>query len=346
MTITERLTQWAIDKIRTDYPDDIALLVAVTGHAVDGDGHGECFDYFVPCTERGNELGQDFILGGVGHDLYPRDWARMERTANLDDGSTWCLGNAQILYSRTPEDRQRFETLRTKLLTNLKDRTFIYQKALQWLNVGMDQYRTLMFDDQIQRVRTAAGLVHWHMSYCVYTLNGTYYGQTGLRDGAIPHLQRLAELPDRFVELYRAVMDAEDIPALRDLAHEIIQVTRAFIAAHKPDGLKPDINTDFHQLAQWYEEMSLTCRRVRYYSRMGNADAAFVDACSMQKELDIVCDEFGLPQIDVMGSWDPHDLQKISDRATEMERQIIQIIEDHGEKVRSYATIEDFLQDN
>jgi len=40
-------------------------------------------------------LAQTFIIGGVGNDLYPRSWERMERTASLDDRATLCLGDYQ-----------------------------------------------------------------------------------------------------------------------------------------------------------------------------------------------------------------------------------------------------------
>ena len=71
------LTQWVIEKIEADYKGDIALLIGIKGHSTDNDEHGECFDYFIPATERGCELAQTFIIDGVGHDLYPRSWERI-----------------------------------------------------------------------------------------------------------------------------------------------------------------------------------------------------------------------------------------------------------------------------
>ena len=59
------LTKWVIDKIEKEYKDDVALLIGIKGHSTDGDEHGEIFDYFVPATERGNELSETFIIDGV-----------------------------------------------------------------------------------------------------------------------------------------------------------------------------------------------------------------------------------------------------------------------------------------
>jgi len=51
-------------------------IIGIKGHSTDGDNHGECFDYFVPATKRGEELAETFIIDGVGHDMYPRSWER------------------------------------------------------------------------------------------------------------------------------------------------------------------------------------------------------------------------------------------------------------------------------
>ncbi|MBO4267431.1 MAG: hypothetical protein J5910_09630 [Lachnospiraceae bacterium] len=65
MNDMNKLTDWVIRKIETEYKDDVALLIAIRGHNTDDDQHGVCFDYFVPATERGNELTETFIIGGA-----------------------------------------------------------------------------------------------------------------------------------------------------------------------------------------------------------------------------------------------------------------------------------------
>jgi len=99
MKPTQReLTEWAIGQIRNKCKDDVALLIAISGHSLDDDCHGECFDYFVPANERGNRLAQTFIIDGVGHDLYPRSWKRIEDMAQFDDDFTSGLG--EVLLGR------------------------------------------------------------------------------------------------------------------------------------------------------------------------------------------------------------------------------------------------------
>lgn len=118
------LTQWAINKIKAEYKDDIALLIAVTGHATDGDSHGEVFDYFIPETERGYQLSRTFLLDGIGHDLYPRSWERMEKSITLDE-MTIVLANGNILYANHEESADRFLAMQKQLTENLNNPEFV-----------------------------------------------------------------------------------------------------------------------------------------------------------------------------------------------------------------------------
>ncbi len=61
----KELTAWAITQIQEKYKDEIALLIGISGHSLENDCHGECFDYFVPANVNGNKLAQTFIIDGT-----------------------------------------------------------------------------------------------------------------------------------------------------------------------------------------------------------------------------------------------------------------------------------------
>ena len=337
-----RLTQWVIDKIKTEYPDDVALLVAVEGASTNGDGHGEPFDYFVPATERGYGLAQTFIIGGVGNDLYPRSWERCERTAELEDRATLCLGDAKILYARSKEDEERFESIRQKLFDNLADPEFTYKKALENLDVAMDLYRTMMFEERLWKVRCLAGYIHYYLKISVACLNGTYW--KSWHWGAIAAMTKWKELPERFVEYYQAILSASTTGELKSLAHLLIASSREFIARHKPE--RDESKTlDYKWLADWYQELRTTWNRLYYFCETKDSDAAFIDACNLQNELSIIAEEFGLREMDLLGIFDMNDLGALSKRAADLENSIVAAIEEQNIKIRRYDTLEAFLAD-
>jgi len=356
-TSTKQLTEWVINKIKTEYPDDVALLVAVEGVSVNGDGHGEAFDYFVPATERGYELAQTFIIGGVGNDLYPRSWERCEHTAELADWATLCLGKGKILYSRSREDEQRFEAIREKLFQNLANPAFVYESALKRLDSAMDMYRTMMFEDRLYKVRGLAGFIHYYLAMGVAYLNNSYIGDSSWHQGNMAMYAKWDKLPGRFLEYYESILAARTVGELRSICHLLIASARQFIAAHKPQRPAPAA-PDYQGLADWYQEMRTTWNRIYYYCGEGNADAVFVDACGLQNEFGIISEEFdlfhsfkleeqfGFSEMDLLGVFNAADLGPLAKRAEVLENIIIAAIERQGIQIRRYDTLEAFLAED
>lgn len=350
-----RLTEWVIHKIETEYKDDIALLVAVKGQCTDGDGHGECFDYFIPRTERGYELGQSFMIHGIGCDLYPRSWERMEQTANLDE-MTITLAGARILYAGSEEEEKRFLELQKKLEQNLKNPLFTYQKALQKLDYAMDLYRTLMFEEKLYRARMAAIHIQLYLTQAVAFLNGTYTETALLTERqrilAVPEERMyqcpgLTELPEHFQQIGSMLTKASEIGELQKIAKELITAVRQFIREHRPEPVptgQQECPVD-EILAGWYQEMSLTWRRIRYFCLNNRKEEALLDASNLQSELIIVAKEFQFEEMDLLGWYDGENLDKLAKRSTELENRVRQIIEERGVKIREYETMDKFLAD-
>jgi hypothetical protein len=342
----KELTNWVITQIQEKYKDDVALLIAISGHALEDDCHGECFDYFIPANENGNRLAQTFIIDGVGHDLYPRSWKRIENMAEFRDNFTYGLGDAQILYARSEEDRKQFAAMQERLKTNLQDKDFMLKKALERLDTAMEIYRTMMFEESLYKVRMAAGFIARYLSFAVACINGTYFKQR--LDLETVELAQMKEVPENFIPYIEEIVKAKSVEELKKLSHEIIRTSREFLTAHKQS--KPaeaEAKTpDYKELAGWYEEGSLIWRRIYYHCDTQNYERAFPDAISLQHELNIIKEEFGLQEMDLLGSFDATNLSAFRQRAQELEQYIISEIENHGVILNKYDTLEQFLAKN
>jgi len=343
MQPNNKLTQWVINKIKRDFPDDVALLIGINNVSVGGDGHGECFDYFVPATERGKALEQGIHIGGVNHDLYPRDWARCAQTAALEDRATHCLYYGEILYSRSSEDAARFEALRQQLKDNLANPALVYRKALERLDEAMNLYRNMMFEDSLHQVRMATGYVFHFLLEAVRYLNGTFYL---FHQDSLPQLEQCAEKPEQLVSFYHAMLGATNSAELKSIAHLMILSMRNFIASYRPAAQEQAQNKNYAGLAAWYAELSLFWRRLRFYCEQGNADSAFAEACLLQDECNNIADEFDLPGMDILGLFDKGNLANLSEQATAIEQSIITYIKSMYELVPQYATFEEFAENN
>ncbi|MDD3165373.1 MAG: hypothetical protein PHS97_05900 [Oscillospiraceae bacterium] len=348
MTDTELLASWAIHKIKTEYPEDIDLLIAVDGAEVGGDGHGKCFDYFIPRTERGNELSQTFVLGdGIGTDLYPRSWERTEATVALKEGPMACIANARILYSRTPSEADRFTALQQKFWNQLRTPAFVCRGALERLKIATELFCNMLFEEQLFQVRMAAGFVFDYLSEGMLLLNGC----SAEMFGRIGQLEALPGLEPDFLLAAKALPAAESVETVRELCRKMIYSYRKtlesekVVSAHEGNKNAPD----FYGLADWYQELALHWRRLRCFCAAQNASDAFLCACNLQYEINIVVEEYllGAPaEFDLLGAYCAENLLPLVFRADELEKKILSAIESHGISISRYDTVREFLTHN
>lgn len=353
-TNMNKLTEWCINKIERDYPDDIALLIGVRGHSTNGDGHGEVFDYFVPCTDRGYELSRAFIVEGIGHDLYPRSFERLEGSADLDEMIS-VLKNGFILYARTPEDETRFIGLQEKLRKNLADSSFTYKKAVEYVHSAEDVFSTLMFEDRLFRARNEVCGILKYISSAIAFINGSSADEPLFSEAQtyevcsedlIYGCANLLEVPDGFFKYAGDIIHAGSIEDCRHIAENLIRTARQFLAEHKVMDRSDDTADiiDYNDLAGWYQEMSLTWHRLRYYTENNMIEKAYCDACYLQSELIAISPEFNIPEYNLLDSFDASRPELVRIRADRIEQEIRRVITDNGVKIDEFATLEDFLK--
>jgi len=262
----------------------------------------------------------------------------------LNDNFTKGLADAIILYYHSEEDKERFIAMQEQLKSNLANAEFTYRKALEKLDIAMNLYKTMLFEDALYKVRMAAGYVAYYLSLAVAYLNGSYFKQP--LELQTLELSQLSEIPENFITYYELIVKAETAEELKKLCHLIIASTRKFITAKKSQKAAPVARPVYEDLASWYQEMSLTWRRIYIHCDAQNYQRVFPEALSSQYELSVIEEEFGLCEVDLLSSYDVRDLSKIKRRAQEIEQYIISEIESHGVKLNKYDTLEDFLAKN
>ncbi|MDO9332989.1 MAG: hypothetical protein Q7T57_00495 [Dehalococcoidales bacterium] len=343
-TKNESLVDWAINKIETEYKDDVCLLIEHKTLKLEKDLDKAPLSFFIPASEHAYGLAKTFIIDGIGYDLFPMSWQRIEGLAELKENITSCLGDAKILYYRNEEEKRRFLKLQTKLQDNLQNPKYMLNKALEKLNIAMEIYQTMMFEDTLYKVRKASGYIADFLSVAVASANLTYFknGQTN----QISDLLAMPGIPKDFTKLYEAIVKAGSSEELKKLCYEMIYNTRRFLSAKKVKSEKDNYNQNFKELASWYEELSYTWRRVYHWCDEKDAVRGFMWGCFLQSELDIVREEFGLSELDLLGAFDAHDLTAYRKQAETLEKQIVSAIEKHGVVIDAYDSIEDFLKKN
>lgn len=342
-----KILKWAIDKIEREYKDDVALVLGHGSDMQEADGQtgrykGE-IDYYVPITERANALSRSFIVDEVCYDIYPRTWESIESMAALNDCHTACLADASVLYARTEADRAHFEQIRAKLFANLKSRTIVLCKARERLNVAREIFRGMIFNQKLCEVRCSAGFILDYLGQSVALFNGRYFHRNALYQ--LEELEGFPQKPARFTEVYEQIIRCDTVDQIKMLSYQLLNIVDAFLGTEQEKRTNGG-HQSFRGLADWYQEFSHMWRRIDESCMQQDVRRAFIWGCSLQHELDVVHEEFGLEEMDLVGTFDADNLSVMQARAQEVEGEIVNAIVKSSVRVAIYRTLDDFLENN
>ena len=340
----EAVTNWVLDQVNKEYKDDIALVVSHTTLRIDE--NEKAMSYFVPITKRGREFARTFILAGEGFDIWGIEWERLEQFAKLEDYNITCLADGEILYARTPADRERFEELQRVQANYLKDDGMMRKCALE----AYEQARNIFLETVLGKgsdVKLGAGYVLDYLARAIAFTNHSYFKKS--QTDQMNELHAMTNIPDGFTDLYRKVIVERSDEEQKKLCYEMMMMVQDFL---KKNSLNPDRAADkgsaehnFQDLADWYAELSYTWLRIRFYSDQKDIVKTYMWGILLQEEMNHVCADFELEKMDLMSVYDAQNLTDFADHANALEMQIRDIIRTHGGRIREYHSAEELLHE-
>lgn len=344
--IDQELINWAVEKITKEYKEDVSLLIGQKGACkLPTDEQTMAFDFFIPATERGNQLARTFIIEDMGYDLYPMSWERIRNIAELNEPSMiFAFAKGEVLYSRNASDEKKYEDMKQLLVENLADKELTFSKGLQSLNTAMEIFQTMMFEDSLCSVRKASGGIISYLMNAIAMVNGTYlengYGNLKLA------IDGLEKVPSKFDVMYEELINEKTIVDIRMQCQKMIQVTRDFFVSVKPCENECEKNMNYDDLVDWYQEARYSFRKISYYAGINSAEDCFLLGCYLQIEFDAIKGDFGLEEMDLLGSFQSDQLDKFALQAENLEKYIISIIEKNHAARKNYKDLEEFLKAN
>ena len=333
--IHRQLADWAVKKIESDYRNDVCLLLGHKTLALEKDADAVVFGFYIPATNRANGLARTFIIDGIGYDLFPVSWERIERMADVKDYNTTCLGDAEILWARNEDDRQRFISLQARLQANLRNPQYMHERGKKWLDTVTEIYQETLFEERLYKVREHAGHICDLLSIAVAFANLRYFphGQTN----QIQALSVMEKVPKDFIKLYRAIVTEPCPDAQKRLCYQLIRNTKAFFdALESPTEVRT--SPDFSELATWYQELCYTWRRIYHWCDEGDPINAYIWCCMLQNEVNEWGTKFAINDIDIMSAYAANDLGDFRKRAEQVELGFRRAIEENGVTLDSYKS--------
>lgn len=341
----DMIIEWAVKKIEREYKYDVSLLL-IYGSYEDGT-YNQLSDvdfYFIPKTERAYELSKTFIVEGIGFDLFPMSWERVEEIAEFNEVLTPCLANVKILYCNSDDDKGRFGELQDMLRKNLSDKVFMLDKAFKKMEMAMNFYKTMMFEDNICELRTFAGYIIMLLSDAVAYANQTYFSR-GLKK-QIEDLKNIETIPKDFILMYNSITKAESAGQLKEYCYKMIKNTREFLDSKIEKANKEEKKANYEELAELYQEIISTWNKIYICCDSGNAILAYISGACLQRTLNMAVRENGLSKFDLMSSYNSKHLEQFKEKCMEIQREFVKMIEDNGISIESYNNVEEFIKRN
>lgn len=295
--------------------------------------------YFIPKTERGYSFAADFMIDGVGYDIFPISWERVGRIADLQENLAPLVGDVQIIYSNSKSDTERFLRMQERMKDNLANDVYVKKIAVRKCEEASRLCALLKQQHKTAQVRRLAGLLIMTLADTVAADHHSYY-HFGLKK-QYEELQNLVpEVPKHIVDGYRKVVEAasaEDVvkyavsmyeDVCRSIGAEISlpQVFESPVAAAN--------KIDAACLAQFYEEVSATFQKVYVCCESGNYILACLTAVCLQQELDGIR-HAGCPVY-------YKDLCGLSETVRRTEEDFVQFITQNGGHIKKYDSFEQF----
>ena len=339
-----RLLEWTINKAKTEYKDDVCLMLEHNTYSLPEDLNVRYMNGFYSNSDKLIGLARTFIINGIGYDYWQNKWDVLEKKADVKDYFITTLLDSEIIYYKNEEDKQRFLYLQAKLRANLANPKYMYERGLEWLDKAMDIYKTLMFENSLSNVRKGAGFIADHLSVAVACVNGQYF-----KSGIVSQIEILAKMeyiPKNFIELYKKIVRTKDVEELKILSHDMIATTRDFFKVKNKWVQNESATPDFKELAAGIRSVAYYFRRLYYYCNNNMPESAFHQSFGLQPDLDYLMSDFKISNLDLLSSFDADNLAGYAAHVKTIEQKIISAIEENGVTIESYPSVEDFLQKN
>ena len=327
----DRLVGWIEDAVREHYAGKVAL-VCLYGSHINGTA-GETSDvdcYFVPKNQEGMALARTFLLEGVGYDLFPMSWQRLEAIAMLEQSHQPLVGDVRVLYADSPADLERLEAVQRQLLDNLADPVF-RQRAAQ-ARFARACSRLPLATDDAKTARLKAGGLLMDVAEVFAFGQGEYY-HYGLKR-QFPDLLVLPQRPDGLEEAYPAVLKAETSAEIACACQRLLESCPWSVMKNQQPVAWGDRPAPA-QLAGLYEEISSTFLKIYRCAAVGDPVLAF---------LSTVCLQWELPWTDLLSGYRYDDLDGLAENAREVERQLRRELANENVPLKEYQTFAQFEQ--
>ena len=345
----QKIIDALIEKANRVCPGTLALI-GIYGSFMTGDTYEKSdLDLLVLINDdKGWQLGQAFIQDDmqVGHDIYCTNWESLQNDAGYNNPNISKLMDSKIVYSADEKYIEQLEALRQKVRDKL-NQPFSkedYLKAEHLLKEAEHFYAMAMIAETLSDVWAQTGNAIYYIENAIAMLNKKYFRYGTKR--VYEELESMEHRPHDLCEMIEQVLSANSMEAVKQYLTILMKETiRVFekVKQTVTDTKKP---VAAENISGTYEEMYSNWRNKMYAAaKQNNRHLAFMSLNSLNGMISEIGDEAAIEQYDVLGGYDPSNLQKTAEAYDEILKKYLKEYEKADIPVKHYSDIDAFVRE-
>lgn len=375
MTLNDEILEYVVHKVKTHFVNDVDLVLAygshVTEHATATSDVDVCL---VVNNQRGFDAVENFIIDGIGYDVWAMDWDRLTRIAGLEESLAPIVGRSKIQWARSKEVEQKFRSLEWKMDQHLKDSKYSRERQREIIRAAEDLLPRVWEKQDVGVAREGAAYIMMLLAEAFAYRNGTYL-KRGVSDWR-KEVRNLPLSPRRFLSRCEGILKCTTEDGVLESTYQLIleserslqiEGTATYLADnHVTDVYWPssmsmavpsasdseeyfyatestrevDPNLDYRRAAWWYEEEVSNFNKLYRAIAENDRMKAFLTAAILQKSMrnDVPA---SWVDTDFLIAWSSRDLGALEAKARHIEALAIEVIEAHGVSIRRVGGVQD-----
>lgn len=337
MNTQQKIINLIIDKIKTDFSEDIKLAVMYGSFVTHTQHEKSDVDFFfVPKTERGWKMGLDFILEGIGYDFWGMPESRLRKIVDEFQPLAGIVENGILLYSDGENTRAEFAEYQKKIAEVEADPSPFRLSSSVEKNLA--EAKAAAFDFRQTKNRSE----RFHLAAEVLLSTGNALSALNRRlfkygtKRFLEELSAMPMIPEKFIESWDPIITGTLDPDLIDgIVKGVVTLWESLKKARTTHSNPMD-------LANFYEEFLSTFNKMDFASRTHNVRLGFLTAAAIDHELRSINDEFRMNLPLVFPEEGLSDLETIHRRSRIANQSLEASLRAEGVPIRSFGDIEEF----
>ncbi|WP_141432461.1 hypothetical protein [Bacillus sp. 03113] len=353
-----------VENIKKKYRDDIAL-VAYYGSYAQGRATtlSDLDMFFIPSTKKGFAASFQFILDGIGYDLFPISWDRALRMASFDESTVSVIANSKILYVKSEEDLSRFNQLKNKIssMEKTESKKLMIEKASNKLNeCYIHLYKMNMPEtrDNLSAIRNEAYGTITKIFESLALINQTYLKRWW--GASLEQIYTFRIKPHNLEELIKTIIRSQSCEKIIRTCDELFNKVRLLLIVEQKNIVQVPIFSSFFN--GFYEEEKSIFNKIISACDREDYEGAFFATIHIQNELmnffnyaktgvwynnlhsydmlNMEYQQLGLPElISIVQSG---NLKLLKKTVIELDRILKSLLKSRGVNLKIFDTLEEF----